>query len=71
LMSHKAILCYISDWSHGLLHVYSLVSGLVPGSSRGNDWLVPTVVPPMGLNTLSAPWVPSVAPLLGTLYSVQ
>jgi hypothetical protein len=23
LMSHKAILCYICDWSHGSLHVYS------------------------------------------------
>ena len=34
-MSHKAILCYICSWSHGSLHVYSLVGGLVPGSSGG------------------------------------
>jgi hypothetical protein len=27
------ILCYICGWSHGSLHVYSLVSDLVPGSS--------------------------------------
>jgi hypothetical protein len=33
LMSKKAILCYICEWSHGSLHVYSLVGGLVPGSS--------------------------------------
>jgi hypothetical protein len=32
---HKAILCYICNWSHGSLHVYSLVGGLVPGSSGG------------------------------------
>jgi hypothetical protein len=31
LMSYKAILCYICGWSHGSLHVYSLVSALVPG----------------------------------------
>jgi hypothetical protein len=29
------------------------------------------VVPPMGLQTSSAPWVLSLAPLLGTLHSVQ
>jgi hypothetical protein len=29
LMSEKAILCYICVWSHGSLHVYSLVGGLV------------------------------------------
>ena len=33
LMSDKAILCYIYVWSHGSLHVYSLVGGLVSGSS--------------------------------------
>jgi hypothetical protein len=48
LMSNKTILCYICGWSHGSLHVYSLVGGLVPGSS-GGCWLVHTVVPPMGL----------------------
>ena len=34
-MSDKAILCYICSWSHGSLHVYSLVGGLVSGSSGG------------------------------------
>ena len=34
LMPDKAILCYICGCSHGFLHVYSLVGGLVPGSSR-------------------------------------
>ena len=33
LMSDKAILCYICIWSPGSLHVYSLVGGLVSGSS--------------------------------------
>ena len=37
LMSHKAILCYICSWSHEFHHVYSLVGGLVPGSSVGTD----------------------------------
>ena len=32
LMSSKAILRYISNWSHGSLHVYSFF-GLVSGSS--------------------------------------
>jgi hypothetical protein len=34
-------------------------------------WLVHIVVPPMGLQTLSASWVLSLAPSLETLYSVQ
>ena len=34
-MLNKAILCIICSWSHRSLHVYSLVGGLVPGSSRG------------------------------------
>jgi hypothetical protein len=41
LMSNKAILCYICGWSHGSLHVYSLVGGgLVPGRSWGFVWLM-------------------------------
>jgi hypothetical protein len=32
LMFYKAILCYICGWSHGSLHVYSLVCGSVCGS---------------------------------------
>ena len=55
------------SWSHESLHVYSLVGGLVPGSS-GRYWLVHIVVPPMGLQTPSAPWVLSLAPPFGTLY---
>ena len=39
-MSEKAILCYIYSWSHGSLHVYSLVGGLVPGRSWGSGWLI-------------------------------
>jgi hypothetical protein len=38
LMPDKAILCYICSWGHAL-HVYSLVGGLVPGSSEVSGWL--------------------------------
>jgi hypothetical protein len=34
LTPDKSMLCYINNWSHGSLHVYSLFGGLVPGSSR-------------------------------------
>ena len=39
LMPDKVILCYICSWSCGSFYVYSLVGGLVPGSSvgRGGD----------------------------------
>jgi hypothetical protein len=40
LMPDKAILCYISSWSHGSLHVYSLVGDLVPGSSGVSGWFI-------------------------------
>jgi len=40
LMPDKAILHYICSWSHGSLHVYSLVGGLVPGSSYVSGWLI-------------------------------
>ena len=40
LMTDKAILCYICGWSHGSLHVYSLVGGLVPESSGGTGWFI-------------------------------
>jgi hypothetical protein len=33
LMLDKAILCYIRGWSHGFLHVYSLVGDLIPENS--------------------------------------
>jgi hypothetical protein len=35
-----AILCYICGWSHGSLHVYSLVGGFVPGNSGGTGWFI-------------------------------
>ena len=37
LMPGKAILCYIHGYSHGSLHVYSLIGGLDPESS---GWLI-------------------------------
>ena len=40
LMTNKAILCYICSWSHGSLHVYSLVGDLVPGRFWGFGWLI-------------------------------
>ena len=48
IIPDKAILCYRCSWSHGTFHVYSLVSGLVPGSS-GELLLVDIVVLPIGL----------------------
>jgi hypothetical protein len=39
-MPNKAILCYIFGWSHGSLHVYSLIDDLVLGSSGGSGWLI-------------------------------
>jgi hypothetical protein len=40
LTFNKAILCYICSWSHRSLHVYSLVDGLVPGSSGVTGWFI-------------------------------
>jgi hypothetical protein len=51
LMSNKAILCYICGWSHGSLHMYSLVGSLVLGSSGEGVWLVDIV----NLDTVSVP----------------
>jgi hypothetical protein len=65
-MSHKAIHCYTCNWSHGSLHVYPLVGGLVPGSSEGTGWFIL-----LFLQTPLAPCVLSLAPPLGTLCSVQ
>jgi hypothetical protein len=39
-MPDKAIICYICVWSHEWLHVYSLVGGLVLGSSEVSGRLV-------------------------------
>jgi hypothetical protein len=68
-MSDKAILCCICGWSHRSLHVYSLV-GLQSLGVLG-VWLVDIVVPPMRLQTPSAPSVLSLTPPLGTPCSVQ
>jgi len=70
LLLDNSILCYICDWSHGSLHVYSLVGGLVLGSSSG-IWLVDIVVLTMGLQTPSAPSVFSLTPPLGSPCSIQ
>jgi hypothetical protein len=40
LVPDKAVLYYICSWSHGSLHVNSLVGVLVPGSSEGTGWLI-------------------------------
>ena len=39
LISDKSMLCYICIWSHGSLHVYSLVGGLVSVSSGRSNYL--------------------------------
>jgi hypothetical protein len=70
LMHDKAIHCYINSWSHGSLHVYSLIGGLVPGSSGVGFWLVDIVLP-IRLQTPSAPSDFSLTPPLGTPWSVQ
>jgi hypothetical protein len=40
LMPDKAVFCDICSWSHGSLHVYSLIGGLVPRSSGWSGWLM-------------------------------
>ena len=40
LMTDRVILCYICSWSHEFLHMYSLVVGLVPGSSGDTGWFI-------------------------------
>ena len=50
--------------------MYTLAGGLVPGSSGGGwYWLVHIVVPPMGMQTPSAPQVLSLAPSLDPVFS--
>ena len=70
MMPDKTIPCYICSWSHGYLHIYSLIGGLVPGSSEV-VWLVDIEVLTMWLKTPSAPSVLSLNLPLGTLCSVQ
>jgi hypothetical protein len=64
LMSSKAILCCICSWSHGSLHVYSLVGGLVCGISGGSEWFILLILL-WGCKLLT------LAPPLGTLRSAQ
>jgi hypothetical protein len=45
--------------------------GALGGGGGGEYWLIHIVVPPMGLQTPSAPLVFSLAPSLGTLCSVE
>jgi hypothetical protein len=40
LLPDKAIIYYIHGWSHGSLHVYAFIGGLVPESSGGSGWLI-------------------------------
>jgi hypothetical protein len=73
LMSNKAILCHIYSQSHGTLQVYSFGWWSSPQELRGGGggvWPVDTVAPSMGLQTPSAPSVPSPTPPSGTLHSV-
>jgi hypothetical protein len=69
LMPDKAILCYICSWSHGSLHVYSWVHGLVPGNSGEGVWFV-AIVFPVGLQTPLIPSVLFLTPPLGFLCSI-
>jgi hypothetical protein len=69
LMPDKAILYYISSLNHGSLRVYSLVGGLVSGSS-GVIWLVNNAVLPMELQTPSTSSLLPLTPPLGFLCSV-
>jgi hypothetical protein len=68
LMPDKTIFCYICRWSHGSLHVFSLVGGLIPGSSGGLvGWYCCSSY---GVATPSAPSVLPLTPPLGSLCSV-
>ena len=64
LMPNKAILCYIRSWSHGTLHVYSLIWWF-SSCELCRVWLVDIVVLPM---SFSAPSLLSLTPPLETPY---
>jgi hypothetical protein len=63
LMSYKAILCYTCNWSHGSLHVYSLVGGLVPGRYGGLGSLY--CCSSYGATNPFSTWVPSSSSSIG------
>jgi hypothetical protein len=79
LMPDKAILCYICGWSHGSLHVYSLVCGLAPGNSGASDWLILLfflwgckplqLTPPLGTPCWSYGWLQATASVFVRLIS--
>jgi hypothetical protein len=52
LMSNKALFCHVCNWSHGSLHVYSLVGGPVLASSGWTD-LLTLLLPDGAANPLS------------------
>jgi hypothetical protein len=62
LMSGETILCYLCIWSHGSLHVHTLVGGLVSERSGEGGVQPADVVLPMELQSLSAPPVLLPAP---------
>jgi hypothetical protein len=70
LMPDKAILCYILSRDHGPNHVYSLVGGLVPGSSGVGGCLDDIIVFPMRLQSPSDPSVLTLTLPLGSPDSV-
>jgi hypothetical protein len=70
LLSLKDILCYICGWSHGSPPCV-LFGWWFSTWELWEYWLAHIVVPPLGLQTPSAPWVLSLAPPLGNLCSVQ
>ena len=69
LRPDKAILSYICSWSHESLHVYSLVGGLVLGTSGRSGCLI-LLFFLWGLKTSSAPPVLPLTPPLGFPCSV-
>ena len=69
VMPDNAILCYIYNWSHGSLCV--LNGWCFSPWEFWRVWLVDNVVPPIGLQTLTAPSVLSLAPSLGSTCLVR
>ena len=63
LMTNKVIIYYIHRWNHESHHVY--FGWWFSLWELWGYWLVHIAVPPMGLQTTSAPWVLFLAPPLG------
>ena len=62
-MTNKVIIYYIHRWNHESHHVY--FGWWFSLWELWGYWLVHIAVPPMGLQTTSAPWVLFLAPPLG------